>query len=125
MITIQTSGSFKNLDKFLARMSKGDIFANLGSLAQEGVAALSRNTPVDSGSTASAWSYSVEKGRGSYTIIWENHNVNNGAVIALLLQYGHGTGTGGYVSGRDYINPTMKPVFDSIADRAWKVVTSA
>lgn len=125
MITFSSSGSFKNTDAFLGRMSKGDIFSQLDSAAKEGVNALSRATPRDSGETAAAWSYTVTKGGGSYKITWTNGHVVNGVPIAIILQYGHGTGTGGYVSGRDYINPAMRPIFDQIAEKAWKAVTSS
>lgn len=125
MLSITWSGSFTNTERFLNRMAKGDIFAHLGALAQQGVSALSSATPVESGLTAASWDYEVTKTRGTYKIVWYNTNVNNGVNIAIILQYGHGTGTGGYISGQDYINPAMRPVFDRIADEAWKVVTSS
>lgn len=106
-------------------MSKGDLFREVSRQAQLGVNALAAATPVDSGVTANSWGYEVKKSGGSLTVTWTNtHNVS-GVVIAIILQYGHGTGTGGYVQGRDYINPAMKPVFDKIADNVWKAVTSA
>lgn len=125
MISYTVKGSFKNLEAFLGKMSKADIFAALDVYAQEGVRALRAATPVDSGVTASSWGTKVEKTRGSYTISWTNTHIVSGVPIAIILQYGHGTGTGGYVAGRDYINPAMKPIFDKIAEQAWKVVTSA
>lgn len=125
MLSITWSGSFTNTERFLNRMAKGDIFAHLGVLAQQGVNALSSATPVESGLTAASWDYEVTKTRSTYKIVWYNTNVNNGVNIAIILQYGHGTGTGGYISGQDYINPAMRPVFDRIADEAWKVVTSS
>ena len=91
---------------------------------QMGVDALSSATPVDSGVTASSWTFEIEQTSKGATISWLNSNVNQNVVIALILQYGHGTGTGGYVEGRDYINPAMRPVFDKIAEQAWKEVTS-
>lgn len=125
MITIESTGSFKNLEKFLKRMSEGDIFSALDRFAQEGVRALAANTPRDSGVTAASWTYSVEKTGREYSITWSNTNTENGFPVAIMLQYGHGTGNGGYVAGRDYINPALKPIFDKIADQVWKAVTSA
>lgn len=125
MITFESSGSFNKTESFLAKMSRGDIFQALEQYAQEGVRALSAATPMDSGLTAMSWDYEIQKSRGSYTITWTNSHVVSGAPIAIMLQYGHGTGTGGYVQGRDYINPAMKPVFDRIAEKVWKAVTSA
>ena len=125
MIVFEHSGSFKNLDAFLSKMSKADISSLLNTLAQEGVRALQSATPVDSGLTAASWGCKVSGGRGGYTITWTNSHVVSGVPIAIILQYGHGTGTGGYVAGRDYINPAIRPIFDRIAEQAWKVVTSA
>jgi hypothetical protein len=106
-------------------MSRGDIFRSLEQYAQEGVDALSAATPVDSNLTATSWGYEIKRSGRSYSITWTNTNIVNGTPIAILLQYGHGTGTGGYVRGRDYINPALKPIFDKIADNVWKAVTSA
>jgi hypothetical protein len=85
---------------------------------------LSAATPVETGETAHSWTYEVRQSKGSYEIVWKNTHVVNGANIALLIQYGHGTGTGGYVPGRDYINPAMKPVFDKILAEVRRVVTA-
>lgn len=124
-ITFESTGSWKKTDAFFSRMSKGDIFKNLESAAQEGVAALRSATPSDTGLTANSWDYEIEYRRGSCKITWTNSNVNQGVPIAIILQYGHGTGTGGWVAGRDYINPAMRPTFDKIAEKVWKEVTSA
>lgn len=118
-------GDFKKTEKFLNKMKKQDYVKVLSKYGQMGVDALSRATPVDSGTTASSWSYEIEGNGGSATIYWTNTNINHGVSIAIILQYGHGTGTGGYVQGRDYINPAIRPVFDKMADAAWKEVTSA
>jgi hypothetical protein len=88
-----------------------------------GVDALANATPVESGLTAQSWYYEVESGGGRHRITWKNRNVNQGVPIAIILQYGHGTGTGGYVAGRDYINPAIRPAFEKIADEVWKEVT--
>lgn len=93
--------------------------------AQMGVSALASATPVDSGQTASCWGYEIEVSGEDATIYWTNTNQNKGVYIAVILQYGHGTGTGGYVQGRDYINPAIRPVFEKIAEEAWREVTSA
>lgn len=106
-------------------MASGAIFASLDRFGQEGVAALAAATPIDTSQTRNSWTHEIVRASGSYSIIWGNTNVVNGRPIAILLQYGHGTGTGGYVEGRDYINPAIRPVFDRIAIEAWKVVTSA
>ena len=99
---------------------------NLGLLdryGREGVAALASATPVDSGETANSWYYEIENKKGSATIRFCNSNINKGVPIAIILQYGHGTGTGGWVQGRDYINPAIRPVFDSLVQSAWREVT--
>lgn len=125
MITFTSSGSFENTERFLRKMSSGDIFKSLEVYGEEGVAALAAATPVESGGTAAAWSYTVSRSRGEYSIEWTNGNVVGGVPVVILLQYGHGTGTGGYVRGRDFINPALKPVFDRIAENVWKAVKSA
>ena len=96
----------------------------LEKYAQQGVAALSAATPIDSGRTAISWEYEIIQNDSSISILWKNINTNKGVNIALILQYGHGTRNGGYVSGRDYINPALQPIFDKMADAAWKEVTS-
>lgn len=125
MISFTTRGSTKKTEAFLNTIKRREMFQGLESLAQEGVRALAASTPKDSGATAAGWGYRIASGSGRYTITWFNSNINDGVNIAVILQYGHGTGTGGYVEGRDYINPVMRPRFDKIADKAWKVVTSA
>jgi len=106
-------------------MSKGDIFLALEAYGQRGVDALANATPVDSGETANSWTYEVIRKHGYFSIVWSNTHVVEGRPIAILLQYGHATGTGGYVAGRDYINPAIRPIFDQIAADVWKVVTSS
>ena len=125
MITFESSGSFVNVDRFLERMAKEEILSALNQYAELGVLALASATPSKSGATANAWSCEVTSKRNNYTITWSNSNMNDGVNVAVILQYGHGTGTGGYVQGRDYINPAIQPIFDKIADEVWKVVTSA
>jgi hypothetical protein len=124
-VSFTSKGDFKRTQTFLSKMAKGDLFRNLNGLAQSGVAALSSATPRDSGETAAMWSADVKISSRYATIVWKNGHVVNGVPIAIILQYGHGTGTGGYVQGRDYINPAIKPVMDQLADQAWKAVVSA
>lgn len=123
MLVIETSGNFENTERFLKKMQKQEVFSSLEKYGKLGVDALSRATPKDSGKTASSWSFRVKKSFGSYTIEWLNTHVNQGVNVAIILQLGHGTGTGGYVVGRDYINPAIRPVFDRIANEVWKEVT--
>lgn len=125
MIEFGHRGSFSRLETFLLKMRKGDIYAKLEHYAQQGVNALIDSTPKDSGITAASWGYEIVKTQGQLTITWTNTSSNKGVNIAIILQYGHGTGTGGYVQGRDYINPALRPVFDQIAEKVWKAVTSA
>lgn len=123
-ISFSSRGSFKNTENFLGKMSRGEIFNLLDGYARDGVAALAAATPVDSGETSALWTYKISRSIGRTTITWSNSHVVNGVPIAIILQYGHGTGTGGYVQGRDYINPAIKPIFDKIANSTWKAVTS-
>ena len=125
MFQLTSKGDFTRTFKFLNKMQNFKIDSILEKYAQQGVSALASATPIDSGATANSWGYEiVHSGKGA-TIYWTNTNSNQGVVIAVILQYGHGTGTGGYVQGRDYINPPMRPVFDQIADAAWKEVVNA
>lgn len=125
MISMRSTGSFSKTESALKRMRKPDILSILQSGGREGVSALVRATPIDSGLAADSWDFVVSSDRGRYTITWTNNDVENGFPVAIMLQYGYGTGTGGYVQGRDYINPAIQPIFDSIADKVWKAVTSA
>ena len=122
-IVIKHRGSFKNTDRLFKRFSHLEITSVLNKYGARGVEALSSATPVDTGLTASSWRYEVERDRGGYVISWSNSNMNQGVNIALILQLGHGTGTGGYVQGIDYINPALQPVFEAMADEAWQEVT--
>jgi len=122
MVVIKHSGDFRNTERFLNRAKKADIRSILDSYGQQGVRALAAATPVDSGITAGSWGYTVSVRRGSYSIEWINSNVVDGVPIAIILQYGHGTRNGGYVEGRDYINPVIRPIFDKIAENVWREV---
>lgn len=124
MVTFRQKGNFNNTEKMLRVISNRKYSKVLQQCGQEGVRALSAATPKDTGFTAASWSFKIEESENSLILIWENSHIEKGyANIALMLQYGHGTRTGGYVRGRDYINPAIKPIFDKIADRAWKEVT--
>lgn len=123
MFTFRQKGNFKNTEKMLQLIASRKYRKVLQECGQEGVRALSAATPKDTGFTAASWSYRIEESENGIKLIWENNHVEKGyANIALMLQYGHGTRTGGYVQGRDYINPAIKPIFDKIADKAWKEV---
>lgn len=125
MFSRVSRGSFKNTNAFLEKVSKLDIAKIMRDSGQEGVNALASATPVQTGLAANSWAYEVSDGGGAYTITWLNTDVESGFPVAIMLQYGYATGTGGYVAGRDYINPAIRPIFDKIADRVWKAVTSA
>ena len=124
MITFEAKGGWDRTESFLKRAIRLNITQRLQAAAAEGVAALAAATPKESGLTANSWTAEVTIGANGFTIEWQNTHVVSGVPIAIILQYGHGTGTGGYVQGRDYINPAIQPVFDKIADEIWKEVTS-
>lgn len=123
MISFRQKGDFSKLTRSLERWKEAARLSILDKYGREGVAALSSATPVDSGETANSWFYEIEHKNGSASITFCNSHINKGVPIAIILQYGHGTGTGGWVEGRDYINPAIQPVFDRIVDAAWKEVT--
>lgn len=126
MIGFYSKGSFGKTEAFLNKMSKTDeIYRALARYGQEGVNALAKATPANSGLTADSWYYEILRDKTSWSIIWGNTNVVDGRPISILLQYGHATRTGGWVEGRDYINPALQPIFDRMASEAWKAVTSA
>lgn len=123
MISFRHKGDFSKLSKFLEKAKEAVRLGDLDRYGREGVAALSSATPVDSGLTAKSWYYKIERTNGSVKISYFNSNVQNGVPIAVILQYGHGTRNGGWVQGRDYINPAVRPIFDKIANDAWREVT--
>lgn len=125
MITITAKGNFNRTVKFLNFIYRRDFLDKLDRYGQVGVDALSRATPIDTGKTAESWGYTVETKKDSVTITWTNSNIEDGIPIAILIQYGHGTRNGGYVQGRDYINPAIQPVFDRISEEIWKEVVHA
>ena len=120
MFSFRQKGDFSKLTRFLERAKKAVKVSDLDKYGREGVAALASATPVETGLTASSWNYEIEIQNGSATIGFYNTNVNKGVPIAIILQYGHGTRNGGWVQGRDYINPAIQPVFDKITEAAWK-----
>lgn len=124
-ISISSSGSFEKTEAYLKKLQKLQLSKILTEQAERGVQALSRATPRDSGRAANAWGYQINKTSSSVMIGWTNSDIEGGYPVALMIQYGHGTGTGGYIQGIDYINPAMRPIFDQIAETVWKAVTSA
>lgn len=124
-INYKLSGSTQRTQTFLRKMQQGGLFNNLDSLAQRGVTALAAATPKSTGATAAAWTYEIERTRTKTSIYWKNSSNNEGVPIVILLQYGHATGTGGYVQGRDFINDAIKSIFDEIAEETWRAVTQA
>ena len=123
MISFRHKGDFSKLTKYLEKAKEGGHFGILDKYGQAGVAALASATPVDTGLTASSWSYKISRSKNSVSITFNNSNIQNGVPIAIILYYGHGTGTGGWVQGRDYIKPAIRPIFDKIANEAWEEVT--
>lgn len=122
-IIFSEKGSFANTERWLRRLKAREQFAILSKYGSLGVNALSNATPIDSKHTADSWTYTIVQRPGYYSIRWHNSNEVDGIPIAVILQYGHGTGTGGFVQGRDYINPAIRPIFDQIVAEAWKEVT--
>lgn len=123
MISFRQKGDFSKLTRFLEKSKEAVKIGDLDRYGKEGVAALASATPIDSGLTANSWYYEIKQTKGSTAISFHNSNIQNGVPIAVILQYGHGTRNGGWVQGRDYINPAIQPIFDKIADNAWKEVT--
>ena len=124
MISFRHKGDFSKADRYLEKLKESVKLGVLDKYGRAGVAALSSATPVDTGLTANSWFYEIEHSSGSDKIVFNNSNIQNGVPIAIILQYGHGTGTGGWVQGRDYINPAIQPIFDQMAKEVWKEVTS-
>jgi hypothetical protein len=124
VISFRHKGDFSKLTKYLNTLKTKNYINVVRKYAQRGVYALASATPVDSGLTASSWYYKIKDENGRVTITFCNSNIQNGVMIAIILQYGHGTGTGGWVEGRDYINPSIQPIFDEITNEAWREVTA-
>lgn len=123
MISFRQQGDFSKLTRFLERAKEIVKLGFLDKYGKAGVAALASATPVDTGKTASSWSYKIENSKGTASISFYNSNIQNGVPIAIILQYGHGTRNGGWVQGRDYINPAIRPLFDELVNEAWREVT--
>lgn len=124
MISFRQKGDFSKLNKYFEKLRETAKIGVLDKYGRAGVAALESATPTETGLTASSWYYEIKRQNGSVSIEFKNSNVNKGVPIAIILQYGHGTGTGGWVEGRDYINPAIQPIFDQLTADAWKEVTS-
>lgn len=125
LIRLTSKGDFSNTFRFLKKMDNFQVTKILDKYGKMGVNALANATPLDSGKTAESWGYEISVKKEGATIHWTNTNQNNGVYIAVILQYGHGTGTGGYVRGVDYINPAIRPVFDKIVEEAWMEVLNS
>jgi hypothetical protein len=123
MISVSASGSTKQTESFLEFLQSGAMFSGLSAGGRRGVDALSRNTPRDTGRASESWGYDVTHNNGEHAVEWYNSDIEGGYNVVILIQYGHGTGTGGYVPGRDFINPAMSSVFDSISLDVWRQVT--
>lgn len=124
MFSVKSSGNFSKATTYLTKLTKGvNVEQILDKYGREGVQRLSSATPVDTGLTAKSWHYKITAKAGRYELQFYNSNIQNGVPIAIILQYGHGTGTGGWVQGRDYINPALRPLFDEITDEIWREVT--
>ena len=123
MISFNQKGDFSRFTKYLNKVKNIGRMSVIRKYAQEGVDALASATPVDTGLTAASWHYKIEERDGSISIAYYNSNVQNGVPIAIIIQYGHGTRNGGWVEGRDYINPAIQPIFDRIANAVWREVT--
>lgn len=124
-LEIGVQGDFSATQRFLASIQRGQMFRNLNTYAQRGVEALAAATPADTGATAASWSYEINANPAGAVIAWTNTHLDAaGTPIAIMIQLGHGTGTGGYVQGRDYINPAIQPIFDEIANAVWREVTA-
>lgn len=124
MIRFRHSGNFNNTERLFRKAKTANYLRVLEKYGQAGVEALASMTPTETGKTAASWGYEIVPTRGGFSIYWTNSNVNDGVNIAVILQCGHGTGTGGYVKGIDYVNPAIRPIFNQIADAAWKEVMS-
>lgn len=123
MIGVRVKGDFRHLTDFLNQSKNLHAFKFLEHYGEIGVAALRSVTPTDTGLTANSWRYEIVRTDGTVKLIFLNSNVQNGVPIAVILQYGHATGGGGWIEGRDYINPALQPIFDQIAEDAWKEIT--
>lgn len=122
MISFSVKGDWSKTDKYLKKLEKQEYMRKLNKYGQQGVAALSAATPRDSGATAASWSYQLWVSKEHTELVFYNHNNEGGANVAVLIQYGHGTGTGGYVAGKDFINPALRPIFDRMAEEIWAEV---
>ena len=125
MISFKSEGDFSKLNGFLEEVKEKIKLSNLDKYGRQGVLALRSATPKDTGKTADSWDYKIIRNNESVSISFYNTNIQNGMQIAILLQYGHATKNGGWVEGRDYINHAIRPLFDKIAEDAWREVDNA
>ena len=123
LVVMKQSGSLKNFEGFLYKNRKRRIYQLLNEYGKQGVELLRDATPVDTGKTATGWDYEIEVNSQGISLYWVNNNVNEGVPIAILIQYGHATRNGSDVQGVDYINPALRPLFESMATKLWKEVS--
>ena len=123
MVVLKQTGDFSKLDRFFERLKGTVSMSTLDRYGRAGVQALASATPKDTGETAASWDYQIVRGKDRISLQFTNSNIQDGVPIAIILQYGHATGTGGWVEGRDYINPAIRPIFDQLANDAWEEVT--
>lgn len=123
MITVTQKGRFRKLSHYLDRSKNVDVLRIAQFYAEQGLEYLRQATPKDSGKTADSWYYQIEQSDGKTRIIYSNSNIQNGVSVAILLQYGHATGTGGYVEGHDYINPVVEQIFEDVKNNVWREMT--
>lgn len=124
-IYLESPGDFDKTRNFIKSIRQQDAYGDLDSVGARGVDALAAATPVETGLAQSSWYYIIKKEGSRITISWHNDDVEGGAVVVLLIQYGHGTGTGGYVAGRDFVNPAIKPVMEDAINEVWRKVVNA
>lgn len=122
MITFKIKGDYKRVERYFKRLTQKKYLQILDKYGKQGVEALAAATPKDTGRTAESWRYEIETGPNSSSIIFVNDNINKYVNIAVILQYGHATRNGGWVEGRDYINPAVQPLFDDMVEKAWEEV---
>ena len=124
MLKIKSGGDFTKAGRYLQRLKNLKLDAKFDQAGRRGVAALASATPVDSGLSAASWTYDILRRPGRISIVWRNTNIVDGTPVVIMLQYGHSTGTGGWVQGRDFVNPAIQPIFDQINQELWREVTS-
>lgn len=124
-ISVKVRGDFRKTDRFFNNIQQKKYISGLEKYAKQGVEALKNATPVDTGLTANSWYYRIVQSDNGIRITWSNSNRVDGVLIAIILEYGHATRNGGYVAGRNYITPAIKPIFDAIKENVWKEIKNS